>query len=111
MLPKKNRLPLQDGLLLKNKKLVWQGQLFNIFIQRDNSVLPRLSIIVSKKIAASSVARHKIKRRLVEAIRPYLKILPQLKILIYAKKEITRATFSTIKEEVIVGVKLTNKTL
>ena len=111
MLPKKNRLSLQEGLFLKNKKLVWQGQLLNIFIHPNSSLLPRVAIVITKRIAVSSVARHKIKRHLAETIYPHLNTLPPLKILIYVKERITKAAFLKIEEEVAATMKSLSRIL
>lgn len=61
----------------------------------------KVAVIVSKKVAKSSVERNRIRRRVYGAIQKPISDLPQgTYILLYPKKEITLASYQDIEADI-----------
>lgn len=76
MLPKKHRLSLSKSAQVANsKESLIQGEYFALRIVRQKIIsTPRFAIIVSGRIAKKATQRNRIKRLLVEALRPLLNL-------------------------------------
>jgi ribonuclease P protein component len=58
----------------------------------------RLAAVAPVKIAKTSVARHKIRRRMYEAARPFMqKALPGNTVILFAKQPIVSAEFADLR--------------
>lgn len=91
MFPKKNRLTSSHDILLvlkKGRKIT--TSVCNVYILESNSgEVPRVSIVVSKKVSKSAVVRNKMKRIFRGILRPNIDaLLKGARIVIVAKKEV-----------------------
>jgi ribonuclease P protein component len=77
MIPKKHRLSQQDFKKYLGKTRVLNGT--HLYIRFSLTDLPNthFSVVVSKKIAKTSVLRNKIKRRAYAVVSEYLDIFPK----------------------------------
>ncbi len=55
------------------------------------------AVVVSKKVAKLSVTRHKIKRRVLEALRTLP--LPSLALILFPKVSVAQMTYQEVREE------------
>ena len=104
MLPRKNRLSLRQTLQLKNKRLLWQGNLVNVYAAQINSPQSLVAVVVSRKVSLSSVLRHQVKRKISEAILVFLPKVKNTGVIVYAKPEAVRTSLGQIKEELQNGL-------
>lgn len=101
MLPKRYRL--SDFVNVKKKGRKVFGPLFGLLILRgkeESGGEPEFGFIVSKRIDKRAVVRNKIRRRLGQALLPFLsKTKPGIKIVFLAKKALVDKDFSEIQKE------------
>ena len=91
MFPKKNRLSKKSDVLLvlKRGRKFTRGICNIYFLEGDLEKEPRVTVVVSKKVSTSSVARNRVKRIFREILRPRIGGLRKgLNIVVVAKKEI-----------------------
>ena len=104
MLAKPYRFPIsrQFNILKKEGRLV-NGSLFGLLVKnRPDNSLPRFGFVVSLKIDKRSVARHRLKRLLSEAVRLNLeKIKGGSDIIFLAKRTLSGKTFTEVETEVM----------
>jgi ribonuclease P protein component len=88
MLPAKNRLiKKEDFNKAYQKGKIFAGENIAVKISKNQISETRIGFSVGKKFFKKAVARNKAKRRLREAIRPYLvKIKPGFDIVIFFRK-------------------------
>jgi ribonuclease P protein component len=81
------------AIVFKNGKYIHGKYVFikYIFNKKKNA---RIAINVSTRLFKQAVKRNRIKRLIREAMKPHLSTLPNLDILIIAKKELTTNTNS-----------------
>lgn len=70
------------------------GRLFT-YIHAPSSH-PMAAVVVSKKVASSAVDRHTLRRRTYSAFHS---LAPQVQVVCVAKKELSKATFRDIVED------------
>lgn len=105
MLPKQHRLPLRTELTrVKKVGRVFAGRFFGLLVAPQSSKAknnsPRLAFIVSKKIHSKSSQRNRVRRLLIEAIRPFLpEIRPGFDFVILAKKTILGRSLRQLEDE------------
>lgn len=103
MLPFVNRLLLKtEYQLLRKKGKRTNFPLFQtLHFVSPSASLPQVAIVVGNGVSSLSTKRHRIKRWLVEALRPHLSSFPGgLKLVFFAKKEIVNKNFWEIKKEI-----------
>jgi ribonuclease P protein component len=71
---------------------------FTILFNKNNEIVPRIGIIVSKKQVQKACARNRIKRLLRESFRLNQFKLPKLDIVVLVKKECLNYSNSEILE-------------
>jgi RNase P protein component len=102
MFPPKNRLTVLD--FYKNPKIAKRVFLSNLTLFIKDSLIkpPRFTIIVPKSLDKRSSFRHRTKRVIIEAIRPYLKKIKIKKdFLIKAKKILNKKDRKTAEKELL----------
>ncbi len=57
----------------------------------------RAAVVVSKKVAKSSVARHQLKRRILEAL--HTRVLPGRSFIVYARAGSTTLSYASLESE------------
>jgi len=73
--------------------------LYTLRTERDGA--PRVGLSVSKRVG-NAVIRNLARRRLREAIRPYLKVLPSgADVVIIGRNRIAKASFQQIQKDII----------
>lgn len=87
MLARKNLIPLRKefGRIRKEAKN-YNSDSFGLLISYG-AVSPKCAFIVSKKISRLSVVRHQVKRKLSDAISPFLPRLPKNLELVFLAKQ------------------------
>lgn len=103
MLSKKNRLKKEKEIkeVLRKGKSYKSRSLFLKVLKKETADKPRFGFIVSKKVSNKASARNRVKRRLREAVRPFLPGLRQgLDAVIIAFPEAGERSFKEIKQEV-----------
>ena len=113
MLSKQNRLSLRtERIRLEKEGITRHSPLFIVVAaskrsedpaySRGTRGTPRFAVLVSKKLAPLSVARHRLKRLITEIIRLNLTDFPQGKdLLIIPKKDV----FSSTREQILSDLK------
>ena len=106
MLSKQNRLSLRTERIRLEKDGVTRHSPLFIVVAAPSSVgeaaAPRFALLVSKKLAPLSVARHRLKRLITEIIRLNLNQFPQGKdFLIIPKKNV----FSSTRDQILSDLK------
>jgi len=108
MLRKSQRVTTQLFEECMKKGRVIHSPLFVVRILHDPTLSPtpatspaRIAAVAPVKIAKTSVARHRIRRRIYEAVRPHvLQIAPGNIILFLAKQPVITATLSELRQAV-----------
>ncbi len=103
MLAKENRLKKEKEIkrVLREGKSYKSRSLLLKVLKKETTDEPRFGFIVSKKVSSKASARNKVKRRLREAVRPFLPDLKQgLDAVIIAFPEAGERSFEEIKQEV-----------
>lgn len=104
MLPKQYRISSEDFEVIKKKGRRVFGPLFGLLVIQEKQELesqPKFGFIVSKKIDKLATVRNKIKRRLDQALLPYLpKIKPNVKAVFLSKKALIDKTFWETRDEI-----------
>ena len=118
MLPKKNRIKKKKDFEVIFRGAVKPSQSFknNLFILKtvkNNLGINRFGFIVSLKVSKKATIRNKIRRRLVEAVRPRIKdIKVGADIVLIALPGIEKKRLSEIEEAIdntLIKVKLIDK--
>lgn len=100
MLPKKNRISKEDFPAQKMHGLRFSPSLFSGVVYKNETDV-RVSVVVSKKTAKTAVVRNRIRRRVYNAIRPYIKLfLFPVLIVFYPKKDTSTVEFNVLKVEI-----------
>jgi len=100
MLPKINRIKKRKDfkVIFKNSKSL-KNSLFVLRAGKNNLELNRFGFVVSLKVSKKATIRNKIRRRLVEAIKPEInKIKTGSDLVLIALPGIEKKKFSEIKE-------------
>lgn len=99
MLPKKNRIKRKDFPSSQRQANRISSPLFsgNIYRCQGNT---QVSVVVSKKIAKTAVARNKIRRRFYSAVSPFIKDSRGVFIVLYPKIKTEEVSFSLLKSEI-----------
>lgn len=98
MLPKVHQLPLRQSQdIFANARRITTGFFSVIYRQvaqpADKETPTQIAIVVSKKTAASSVTRHRLKRRLAAAALPFLKAAkPGNQVVFMVRSNLDKAT-------------------
>jgi len=97
MFSKKNRIPRIDieNIIKKGQNL--DSGLFYLKFTVNNVEKPRFSVIVSKKVAKSSVKRHLFKRRFINQVKEHS--FKNGDYVFFLKKEAQNKTFKEMKED------------
>lgn len=91
MLPKKFRTTVPGFAANLTPSILYTSPLFTLLVKKTNINLPRLVIVVPKRLDKRSTKRHLSKRLIIETLRGDLsKLRGGVDILIKAKKIITR---------------------
>ena len=100
--PYRFTLALEFRKLKKEGRLI-NGELFGILVKRRGGQLSsRFGFVVSKLVDKRAVARHRIRRRLAEAVRLNLaRIKPGNDLVFLTKKTIIGKTFKEVEAEVL----------
>lgn len=94
MLPRPKRLDRASfGPSASGKRLISA----HFSVSYTPSPLGRAAVVVSKKVAKTSVARHLLKRRVTAAIAPY--VLPGHTFVVYARAGSPTLSFPALKNE------------
>jgi len=103
MLPKENRLKKRKDFERVLTKGEIKGNDLLVLKKIENGLqVSRFGFIVSRKISNKAVVRNKIKRRLREIVRVFLKekrIMSGYDVVVFAKKGIEKQDFWVIKEK------------
>lgn len=111
MLPKKNRITRKDFPSYKakgfNNKTIRVLDIKSLFFSvvfyktdKAEAIKNHGSIVVSKKIAKTAIARNTLKRRFYDLLAPYFKDpLIQTTVVVYPKIDAQKAKFSVLKNE------------
>jgi len=96
MFKRKNRIPREklEEIIKQSKAL--GGDFFNVKISENEASLPRFAVVVSKKVAKSSVGRHLLKRRLFSCIRNNYSTFGNRDYVFFLKKESANLDFRTL---------------
>lgn len=100
MLSRKQLIPLRKefGRIRQNAKQ-YDSPSFGLLVSYGSDS-PQCAFIVSKKIDKRSVVRHDVKRKLAEAIRPFLPHLAKnLELVFLAKQKAVQSTQDELKAE------------
>ncbi|MBU0619285.1 ribonuclease P protein component [Patescibacteria group bacterium] len=102
MLPKQYRLPGYCFPEVKAQGKIFHGQFFSLLVlARTEAAPPRFGQIISKKVHKLAVKRNQVKRRLREAIRPFLKQLkPGFDGLILVKQAAIDVSVAELEKEI-----------
>jgi len=104
VLPKQFRLSNKDFITVKKQGRKIFGPLFGLLIIQEKQELenrPKFGFIVSKKIDKRATVRNKIKRRLDQALLPFLpKIKPEVMVVFLARKTLVDKSFLAINKEI-----------
>lgn len=102
MMPKKNRLLRENFENIMKKGGFKNSSLFSSRILKNvenkGDFEPKVSVVVSKKVAKTAVLRNKIRRRAYEVVaklpkKPY-------SIILFAKKGAEKATFKELEAQI-----------
>ncbi len=87
MLPRKNLIPLRREFkrIRKSGKL-YDSPSFGLLVSYGKVPGRQAAFIVSKKVDKKSVVRHEIKRKLADAVDPFLNRIPQNTELVFLAK-------------------------
>lgn len=100
MLPKKNRISKEGFPASQRQGTRFFSSLFSGVVYK-NDIGARVAVVVSKKTARTAVVRNRIRRRIYNAIRQYLKnFLYPAFVVVYPKKEVSVVLFSALKTEI-----------
>lgn len=102
MLPRDQRLSRKEFTpVFKLGKRLNTG-LFSVIYKKKENIKPKFSVVVSKKVTKSSVARHKIRRWIYESTRAFLKenTTYNFDTIFIIQPSITKFDFQSIKEKV-----------
>lgn len=83
---------------LFKRRVTVSNRYYTIFYQKNNYLIPRIAISVSKKYG-KAVKRNYEKRVTREILRPLLPTLPYYDFLIVIKKDVSNLKFSDKKKE------------
>jgi ribonuclease P protein component len=100
MLPKKQRVQKDLFPDHKTPKQSVSGALFSISYTSGDKPA-RISCVVSKKVSNSAVVRNTVRRRVYEVVRPLISPKSTGIIIVYAKKPIGTAKFTTLRGELV----------
>lgn len=101
MLKKQYRLRKNNDFkrVYEGKYSIPAGTLVLYVLKTQRKGPPRIGISVSKRVG-NSVVRNRARRRLREAMRPYLELLPcGMDLIIIGRVRIAEASFSQIKKD------------
>ena len=96
MLPKRARNTRAELTELLKTGTRVHGRLFT-YIYSKKGAIPAASVVVSKKVAATAVGRHKIRRRAYESLRA---TLPPFRLALIAKKEAHTASYDEVRSDI-----------
>lgn len=101
MLPIKSRVKKDLFPKIMKEGVFLHGNSFYIrFLNRKDSLPSLFSFVVPNKVKKTSVGRHLIKRRMSAVVEKLLITLkPGISAIIFAKKDISRVSFSEIQKE------------
>jgi len=100
MFARKNRIPRNElEIIIKQTRSIG-GDFFNVKFLPNELDFPRFSIIVSKKVAKSSVLRHLLKRKMFSAVRINFNGFPAQDYVFFLKKEAAVVNFKELKNGV-----------
>ncbi len=107
MLSKKRRIP-RSAFPSGRDGNVFHAPHLSLRFVRDQHTPSQFSVVVSKKVAKTSVARHKLKRRAYDALSRIEKgsKLPAGRYVLFAKKDAPTLSFKELEAEI---KNLTNK--
>lgn len=101
MLPRKNRLRDERTIKSVFKEKPIQARLFVIYKKRSGPP-PELLVVTAAKRIKRATRRNRLRRRLHEAFREILPLLPAaFKIIVLAKPEAATASYNEIKNELV----------
>jgi ribonuclease P protein component len=99
-MPKKQRLSHKELIEQKPTKRL-HGQFFSLSVAPLPSGTPKLTCVVSKKVALRAHDRNLLKRRCREVARPHLaRIHSPLALVLYAKKAAAEQSFAAIRTDI-----------
>ncbi len=88
MLPRKNLISLKKEFpRLRQQGKIYNSDSFSLIVSYGSSSLPQAAFVVSKKVSTKSVIRHAAKRKLADAVAPYLIHLPRKTQLVFLAKQ------------------------
>ena len=99
MLPRHQRLSTEDHQKLGTPVTVKKGAYLRIFFYEHSSP-QKVAVVISKKVAPTAVERHRLKRIIINALRPLLKKDGPL-IVVRGLPHLSAAT----KEDIVTEVK------
>lgn len=100
MLAKANRLKKKKEFnFIYKKGEVYYSKFFALYVAKTKLKVCKIGFSVSNKVG-NSVIRHKVKRRLSEAVRLVINQLPQNNYIFVAKAGSETLTFDEIKQNV-----------
>ena len=102
MLPRKKLLPLKKEFERIHKTgKVYDSPSFGLVVSFRGSLGAGAAFIVSKKIDKKSVVRHQVKRKLSDAVFPFLPRLPgNIELVFLAKQKAVLTTRENLQKEV-----------
>lgn len=105
MLPRSKLIPLKNefGRIRQTGKL-YDSSSFGLFVsynKENKNDGAKAAFVISKKIDKKSTVRHKIKRKLADAVIEYLFRLPKtIELVFLAKQKVVLATPDRLKAEI-----------
>ncbi len=101
MIEKKFRLKKAEVEYLLKKGEEERSKLFIIRFKQSEEANSQYATVISRKISIKAVERNKIKRHIFESIRTATQPTSSLKIVLIPKKQIMKATFEEIQEDIM----------
>lgn len=102
MLPRKKLIPLKSefGRIRQDGKM-YDSLSFGLVVSYNSKDGPQAAFVVSKKIDKKSVSRHAIKRKLSDAVTPFLARVPKnAELTFLAKTQVGARSVSEISLEI-----------
>lgn len=102
MLARKNLVPLKKEFpRIRKEGKIYDCPSFGLVVAYGTGSGPRASFIVSKKIDTRSVVRHEVKRKLADAVSPFLPNLNNsVELVFLAKQKAVESNSHELKVEI-----------
>jgi len=96
--PKENRISLRrDFERIYQEGKLFQDEYFRIFALKNAQGVPRLGLVVSKKLGGAA-ARNRIKRILREGFRKHKEYLPNMDLVVQPRRKLVELKNQEIQE-------------